>query len=110
MLRRSLEDELLKSWRLFIHLKQGSSRLIRRERYKVRLASQKIWGRITSTFADKTREFRRKTIRMSFFISLKSYQSCSNATEQQWLPLGFMARNSFSDLGILIRTVPWNIS
>lgn len=68
--------------------------------YKVLLGSQKIWGRITSTFADKTREFRRKTIHTPFFpTSLKYYQPCSNATEQQWLPPGFM-----------IRTALWSIS
>lgn len=78
--------------------------------YKVRLASQKIWGRITSTLADKTREFRRKTIHTLFFTSLKSFQPCSNATEQQWLSPEFMARNILSNLGILIRTVLWSMS
>ena len=39
--------------------------------YKVRLGSQKIWRRITSTFADKTGEFRHTTIHTLYFHILK---------------------------------------
>ena len=94
---------------------QSNSRLTRHERYKVAsiLASSLLQLQSTPWLAEKMEKNNiffckqdnrvfvdRPYIRHSF-PSLKSCQPCSNK-EQPLLPPGFLARNSLSNLGILL--------
>lgn len=95
---------------------QGDSRLTRHERYNIAsiLASSLLQLQSTPWLAEKMEKNNiffcrqdnkvfvdRPYIRHSF-ASLKSSQPCSNATTQPSLSPGFMARNSLSNLGILL--------